>query len=278
MIYDSHVHLSETGDHQEAMAAALLAADVKGLMLFSNPPPTVSAGMVQLEPGNRLKRLMHWAGHPALAGFRIWPFYFLDPLDADIYEQIDAAAASGAAGLKCICTWFYPDDEKPMQVWRYLAERNLPVKFHSGIIYAACNGRTDTSKYNRPIHFEALLGIPRLRFTLSHVAWPWCDECLALYGKACSMLKYGLSSARMFIDTTPGTPVVYREEVLRRLYTIGYDIDSSLVFGSDNREAYNPAHVKRIEADDRAIFSRLGLTAEQKKKYFCDNMVSFVEG
>lgn len=278
MIYDSHVHLSETIDDCEAFADALKSADVGGITLFSNPPGSVSAGMTALEPQERLKRLMRWAESPALSSIRVWPFYWIDPMDDDIYDQINAAISAGAVGFKCLCTWYYPCDEKPMRVWRYLAEKNLPVKFHSGILYSACNGRTDTSKYNRPLHFEALIGIPNLRFTLSHVSWPWCDECLALYGKARSMLHYGLSSARMYIDTTPGTPDIYREEVLTKIYRIGYDLDSNVIFGSDCREIYSPEDTRRFRERDDAIFDKLGLTAVQRQKYYCDNMAAFNDG
>lgn len=278
MIYDSHIHLTETTDDIATFMENLKAADVSGITLLSNPPASVSAGMTSLEPTARLKRLMTWAESPALSGIKVWAFYWIDPMDDDIFDQIDAAIAAGAVGFKCLCTWYYPCDEKPMQVWRYLAEKNLPVKFHSGILYSACYGRTDTSKYNRPLEFEALIGVPGLRFTLAHVSWPWCDECLALYGKARSMLQYGLSTARMYIETSPGTPDIYREEVLTKLYRIGYENDNNIIYGSDCREIYRSEYARAIVRKDDAIFDKLGLSAEQRQKYYCDNMAAFNDG
>ena len=73
-----------------------------------------------------------------------------------------------------------------------------------------------------------------LRFALAHVSWPWVDECLAVYGKFLNALTRRRElSVEMFIDTTPGTPRIYRQEVLTKLMTIGYDVEHNILFGTD---------------------------------------------
>ena len=60
-----------------------------------------------------------------------------------------------------------------------IAKLNVPVIFHTGILW---DGRV-SSNYNRPLHWESLLPITNLRFSMGHCSWPWVDECIALYGK-----------------------------------------------------------------------------------------------
>ena len=40
-------------------------------------------------------------------------------------------------------------------------------------------------------------------------------------------------SVEMFIDTTLGTPVIYRNEVLTKLLTVGYDVLDNIIFGTN---------------------------------------------
>ncbi|MBR2983089.1 MAG: hypothetical protein IKC80_07645, partial [Kiritimatiellae bacterium] len=105
------------------------------------------------------------------------------------------------------------------------------------------------------------LAVPGLRFALAHISWPWCDECIAVYGKLLNaILKRGSEVPEMFIDTTPGTPKIYRRDALVKLYTVGYDIRDHIMFGSDCRVMnYNTKWTKDWLDFDDGVYAELGL-------------------
>ena len=81
----------------------------------------------------------------------------------------------------------------------------------------------------------------------------------------------------MFIDTTPGTPPIYRQEALTKLFTIGYKVEDNVIFGTDiNTEhcAFNWA--KDWIDRDRAIYDSLGLDDSAKEKIFSGNLKRFL--
>ena len=43
-------------------------------------------------------------------------------------------------------------------------------------------GRPDPEGYVKRLA-EAGFDIPGLRFCCAHISWPWCEECVAVYGK-----------------------------------------------------------------------------------------------
>ena len=52
-------------------------------------------------------------------------------------------------------------------------------------------------------------------------------------------------SVEMFIDTTLGTPAIYRNEVLTKLLTVGYDVLDNIIFGTNyNISEYNVEWLK----------------------------------
>ncbi len=272
MVFDSHVHIVGGRHDKAAFARDLRAAGVEGLILFGYPPPAFVGAFEPPETPDRLADLMAWARDEALRDLRLYPFYWIDPTEPDAPEQVARAAAAGVAGFKCICDHFYPGDDRAMAVWEAVARTGLPLKFHSGILYAG----GPSSQYNRPVLFEPLFSIPGLRFCISHISWPWCDECLAVYGKWRSCRGFGASTAELYIDTTPGTPAIYRREALYKVYHIGYDIADNVMFGTDHRTDYNVRGALDKIARDRAIFQEFGLSRETQDKYFYQNMLRFV--
>ena len=81
----------------------------------------------------------------------------------------------------------------------------------------------------------------------------------------------------MFIDLTPGTPPIYREEVLRKLLTVGYDLDDHLVFGTDCMvNAYDAGWAEKWVAMDGDIMDKLGVDEQDKSKIFSGNLLRFI--
>jgi len=278
MIIDCHVHYVAGTSPEEEILNRLDSAGIDKMILFShhpatfNPPKTIETNSeiwkTAPKPEASLKTLMSWA---ALSD-RIIPFYWIDPLEGDAYSQVDMAVDAGAAGFKVICNRFYPFDPKPMQVWERIAKTGKPILFHSGILWCPL----PASMYNRPAGFEPLFFIPNLRFAMAHVSWPWCDEMLAVYGFWCNLKKQGFISSELFIDTTPGTPPIYRKEVFKKMYTIGYNIEDNVIFGTDCFSNYNSGYAKEILAMDKDALDNAGVTSEQREKYYSKNVMRFL--
>lgn len=218
-------------------------------------------GAVILSP-NPLK-LAHWDPEKRMddtLGFckgqdTLFPFYWINPLEDGALEQVDLAVKKGFSGFKMICSNYYPGCKESMDVLEKIAAVNKPVLFHSGI----CWDGMDSANYNRPGNFEALIEIPKLRFCLAHVSWPWFDECIAVYGKFNNAyFQRPELSCEMFIDVTPGTPRVYREEVFRHLLCSDYELRYNLMFGTDcNTASYNTAWSIEWQERDNALYEKL---------------------
>lgn len=224
--YDNHIHLScEHPADKKAFYDEARKAGCIGGNILSLPPKSFSK-----EAGPYRDRIDHVVGFcDGLAGFA--PFFWIDPTEEDAAEQVEYAVRQGIRGFKVLCSKYAPCDG--IQTYREIAKHRLPTLFHSGVLW---DGQV-SSAFNRPMAFEGLMVVDDFRFALAHVSWPWCDECIALYGKIRSARSGGDNhsecSSQMFIDTTPGTPYCYRKQVLENAYLIDYDLKNRLVFGSD---------------------------------------------
>ena len=270
MLSDDHVHLREGAVDRPGLLASLDAAGVDTAVILSLPPASFSDGP-SADASQRLSNLESWcAGEP-----RLVPFYWIDPVEPDALDQAGLALRRGVRGFKVISNHFSPGDSRAMPVYRAIAAAGRPILFHSGILW---DGR-DSSRYCRPAEFEALLGVPNLRFALAHASWPWCDECLAVFGKLEQARSRRPDAPRMFIDITPGTPVIYRDELLRRVFTIGYDIADRLLWGSDCVvPGYDAAYVREWIDRDSGLIDSLALGRPVKEQLFDTNLRSFLTG
>jgi predicted TIM-barrel fold metal-dependent hydrolase len=276
MIIDCHVHTGTDLVSGSALIGQLDAAGIDRIILLSYHPASFA-----LESENK-GSIMGKARGPAAAlaavmemaaySDRIIPFFWIDPLEEDAFGQVDRAVAAGIAGFKVICNRHFPGDDRPMQVWEHIAKAGKPMLFHSGILY----GNGPWSRYNRPVGFEPLFDIPNLRFALAHVSWPWCDENLAVFGYWQSRKHHGTTSAEMFIDTTPGTPRIYRREVFAKIYSIGYDIEDNVIFGTDCSNVYDSKYTKEILEMDKDALDYAGVTPMQREKYYGKNVLRFL--
>jgi predicted TIM-barrel fold metal-dependent hydrolase len=278
MRIDCHVHTNPAPQSKDELLKRLDIAGFDKMMLLSQHPASFYSENSKrgeifgkpVTPAAALADVMEWAAFSD----RIIPIFWIDPMDGDAFNQVDRAVDAGIAGFKVICNRFFPGDDRPMRVWDRIAKANKPILFHSGIFY----GNGPSSQYSRPVGFEYLFEIPNLRFAMAHVSWPWCDECLAVYGYWQSRKERGTTSTELFIDTAPGTPHIYRREVFYKVFNIGYDIENNFIFGTDCTTDYNTDYAKQIlEMDDDAL-NHAGATPEQREKYFGKNTMRFLTG
>ena len=268
---DCHCHMAGRMVPAEELLKNMDAAGVDAVEVMSFAPESQAWARTEdcpKTPADKLKVLVDLGKQSD----RIYTMFWIDPMEEDAMEQVDRAVEAGVTGFKVICDYYYPCDERPMQVFRHIAELGKPLHFHSGILYSP----RASSRYNRPVWFENLLEIPNLKFALAHVSWPWVDECLAVYGHWHDMKEKGYSSAEMFLDTTPGTPRIYREELLTKIYTIGYDVEDNVMIGIDNYWDYSVDYCQSVLNGDKFLLGKLLVGEEQQEKYFWKNYLRFI--
>lgn len=277
-MFDSHVHVIDDKIDIEGLLERLRRSNVKGCALLSLPPkafPSLSKRMTT--PADRLENIMSWssADQAVKPNVEIFPFFWCDPLEDDAAEQVEKADKAGVAGFKIIMNRDYPSHPQAMEIFDRIAKTGKPVIIHTGILWDGC----PSSRYNRPAEYECLLDIPRLKFSLCHMSWPWIDECLAVYGKFLHATKVNPKiSSEMFIDLTPGTPKIYRKEALTKLFTIGYDVEDNILFGTDCLASdYDIKWLKDWNATDSQIMSDLGIRQETMEKYYSGNFLRFID-
>jgi predicted TIM-barrel fold metal-dependent hydrolase len=83
----------------------------------------------------------------------------------------------------------------------------------------------------------------------------------------------------MFIDTTPGTPRIYRREALTKLFTVGYDIENNIIFGSDSTtHDYRNDWCRDWIEYDNAILKDLNINQQVIDNMFYHNAKRFLTG
>ncbi len=275
MIFDGHIHIHAGKANRPAFQDGLAMAGVSGGLVISESPNCFRKGAPSGDAADARKRLdgLFERTHGIL---ELYPFFWIDPLEEDAEEQVTLACGYGVQGFKIICDRYYPYDSRPMEIIRKIAAKGKPILFHSGILW---DGKF-SSLYNKPVNFEALIEVEGLRFSLAHASWPWCDECIALYGKIRDAKASGNGpNVEMFIDITPGTPEIYRRELLTKLYTVGYDVENNVVFGTDCvYDSYTGNWAKRWIDMDTSIYGDLKLEQEAVSKVFALNLRRFIGG
>lgn len=267
-IFDMHIHARNTEPNPEEIIKRMEESGVYGGCIFSNMPTRYHSELgTSFE--ERLEEVLGWT-----KGYedRLFPILRVHPDEENIIENIRIAVERGICGFKIICADHYVFDEQCMEMLREIAKQDKPVFFHSGILWDA----RESSKHNRPVHWEALVNIEGLRFSMGHCSWPWIDECVALYGQFLNASR-SKKPAEMFFDTTPGTPEIYREELLRKLYMNGYDTGNNVLFGTDSSaNAYNPKWAGKWLSIDQKILEDMGVSKENIEKYYYNNLMRFL--
>ena len=252
IIYDSHIHLMPIRgqDGPQEFLAKATEAGIGGGMIFSLPP----------------SEALEWGGTPPCWKDRVanvmdycaklenfYPVYWINPTEPDAVEQVEYAKNAGIRGFKVLCSNYHPAEG--LEVYRKMAELRLPVVFHSGILWDGVN----SSPFNRPANFECMLDVPYSRFALAHVSWPWTDECIAVFGKILSAHSLRKDAPDMYIDSSPGAPTIYRDDIFRNMILIGYTgLEDKLMFAVDGyANDYNVPWAKFVVKHDKEMFERL---------------------
>ena len=156
-----------------------------------------------------------------------------------------------------------PTDELVYPIYEKTQDLGRPMQFHSGILY----GFGDSSRFCRPVLYEALANFPGVRFSLAHIGWPWVDECIAVYGRFRAASGYKTEGCQMWIDTCRGTPDGWREEALRK--AVPFCGVGRLMFGVDGTPSTMadnaPVHVQK---DLMILRNIMGLSDEQIETFF----------
>lgn len=269
-IFDMHIHCKNTAPCPEKLISAMSEAGIYGGCVFSSPPKEQEyEGLGVLDFDERIEQVLSLT-----KGYedRIFPVMWIHPYEENIIDKVKEAVKRGIVAFKMICTNYYVSDERSMALLREIASLGVPVIFHTGILW---DGNV-SSEYNRPINWEALLDIDGIKFSLAHCSWPWVDECIALYGKFLHAKNEG-KRVDMFFDITPGTPKIYREELLTKLYTIGYNVGDNVMFGLDSlADDYKIDWAKDWLKTDGEILINLGVSKKNLEKLYCDNMMRFI--
>lgn len=270
-IYDTHIHAEGADPNPSKLIEDMEKAGVYGGAVFS-VRPTESYGSCKMDYKERLENVLGWTkGYEG----RLFPVLWIHPREKNLDEKIRDAASRGIAAFKMICDDYYVYDDISMKTIECIAQIGKPVIFHSGILWL---GKAVSANYNRPANWEILLTIPNLRFSMAHCSWPWYDECIALYGRLMAAYRNDPKGAsEMFFDLTPGTPVIYREDLMTKLFNCNYDVPHNIMFGTDSlAEDYCPEGNKLWIDIDNKIYDKLGITEEIKNLIYCDNFLRFI--
>ncbi len=269
MRLDGHIHLDLDEVDQKDFVKKLHESDIDGGLVISEMPDNM------MEHAKGYKDRVNKVITVCEGNKHLFPFFFINPLNEDAKDQIDYAVEKGVKGFKIICNKFSVDNPKCVEVYKYIAKKNKPILFHSGILW---DGKNASGKYNKPTEFEVLLQIEDLRFCLAHISWPWINECVAVFGKFINAKsKHKQKTAEMFIDITPGTPEIYRKDALTKLYKVGYDVENNVIFGLDNcANHYSVDWAKNWQLIDDEIYNELNLSEIAISKIYSDNLIRFI--
>ncbi|MEM3590770.1 MAG: amidohydrolase family protein [Candidatus Bathyarchaeia archaeon] len=287
-VVDCHVHSLGT-ETVDGILRGLDAAGINKAVIFS-PYPSYSGGRVIPKASAGVTRHMEFS-YPGVsverqreavkfvanlqreAPDRIVAFIWLEPRLKDADKILEWAVTSEEIkGVKMIPDHWYPYDEFMYPIYEKAEALGVPIIFHSGILF----GFKDSSRFCRPVNYEVLLSFPNLKFALAHVSWPWADECIALWGRFRAALREieGADEMQMFIDITPGTPLIYRKETLQKL--IAYGAEDYMLFGTDCIAGDIGEGRRHVERDTTILKQLIGVSDETVSKIMGKNALKFL--
>ena len=302
MVVDCHVHLIPESlggyDNAEDILRSMDEAGIDKIFLFSPIPRELKLKdkyLVYKESQEKQRESIKTVAKVVTTDpQRLIGFAWIDPCLPHAENEVERAIVDyKLRGIKMIPIHWYPYEERIFPAYSKIQEMSVPIIFHSGILF----GGGDSSRFCRPTFYEVLLHFPEIKFALAHVGWPWTDECIATaarfeaaLGEARSFAPRliesqkqqltsdrGKNKSQMYIDITPGTPLIYRTEVLRKAINIlGED---RLIYGSDAFTTLEMTKFfkKVLENDKRRLDEELGLSKEAQDKIMGKNAMALLE-
>jgi predicted TIM-barrel fold metal-dependent hydrolase len=272
-IWDCHVHCR--GDEKgEDVLRAMDEAGIERINLFGRYPGKRDDAHARTSRDEVRTTIDHIAAIQAADPDRIFGLLFANPRAEGMVEEIEYGIVDrGLRGIKMIPDHWSPTDELLFPIYEKMRELGKPIQFHSGILY----GFGDSSRYCRPVLFEALVNFPGLRFSLAHIGWPWVDECIAVFGRFRAAVRQDPGNCRMWIDTCRGTPDAWREEALRK--AIPFCGIGRLMFGTDSWPGGLAQQARVHIGKDLALLRDvIGVSEEQIETFFWGACERFFEG
>lgn len=266
-LIDSHCYI-QSPFSPESLLARMTNTGIWGSCLFSDAPkiPKSETGK---DFESRLEDLLHWTTGQE---DRLFPILWIHPDEENILENLQKAVDAGVCGFLMVCSDYYVYEEKSMALLRRIAQLNKPVFFQSGLLW---NSNT-SSAYNNPLHWEALLSIPNLRFSMSNCGWPWTEECIALLAKYYKNRSCE-NAPEMFLCVSNSIPTIDRQKLFERLYTLGCDIYGNILFGTGSDTADDCAEtISTYLGSDYKQLLNLGVSKENLEKLYSGNLIRFL--
>lgn len=257
LVIDAHLHCSG----QESAAEILSALDAANIDIGVLLAPFLSAGY-GLDDAESLRCANAHLGNVVrqhrdrLVGFAV-----INPLSPNAVEDLERAIVdNGLRGLKMVPAGWYPYEDRIQQVYETAQRLDLPILFHSGIFIDGRSGR-----FCRPVFFETLRNFPKLRVTLAHLGWPWCDEAIAV-GLIDLINGVAHDQCQFRFDISFGAPPVYRYEVLR--HAISVLTPNLLQFGSDRFLPCSGESLAEAKRELDVLFEQLELNATERRRIY----------
>lgn len=235
----------------DQMAAAFVAADVKGILVGWDAEANTGH---ERTSNDHLARVVRDYPQAFLGGFAS-----VDPWKGKmaVREAERAIRELGLMGLKFqgAAQAFYPNDRRFYPLWEKCVELGIPVQFHTGTTGLGAGtpgGLGIHLKYTRPIPYldDLAADFPELTIIGCHYSWPWQDEMVALL----------LHKTNVFMELSGWSPKYFSDSFKREL---NGRLQDRVMFGSD----YPVLQHERLFRD----YEKSGLKPEVLEKIFIHN-------
>ena len=243
---DFHVHLFDPEQTAPEILAAMDAAFIERIVLHT--PADSDEQVLVLE-----KLVTEGKG-------RLIAFAHLDRLDgaATVDRVARLKKNQVISGIKILPNVHgcYPGDERFHPLYAAAQELKLPILFHAGII----GGLEFRSEYSRPVYFEDVArAFPGLNIVLAHMAWPWCEEAVAV----------AYMTPNVYLDISTGAPRIYKENALREaIFVLG---EHKLIYGSDVIGPIDAPGLAHHLFDTRIMLQKIGVSRRIENRIMHDN-------
>jgi predicted TIM-barrel fold metal-dependent hydrolase len=266
MLIDAHLHCTGRETRSDVLATLDDAEVDIGVLLA----PFLSDGYSLGDSDSLQRANTHLAEIVKGESDRLVGFAIVNPLDPGAVDELQRAVDAGLRGVKMVPSGWYPYDDAVQPLFARAAQLKLPVLLHSGIFI---DGRS--SRFCRPVFFEALRDHPGLRATLAHVGWPWTDEAIAL-GLIDRINGVPDAESAFRFDLSFGPPPAYRLQVLKlALEVLGPGL---LQFGSDCFLPCPGAELRERRGWLEALLAELEVPEDVQTEIFSGTAAAWLNG